>query len=242
MSDAIIEIKNLTICYDEEIVLKNINLEINKGEMVAIIGPNGAGKSTLIKAMLDLTKKISGEILIFGQKYKKNRNKIAYVPQRGSVDWDFPVTVYDVVEMGCYGQVGWIKRINEIYKQKVKKAIEEVGMNQFQTRQINQLSGGQQQRIFIARALVQNADIYILDEPFQGVDIKTEKEIIKILKKLQNDGKTIIVVHHDLNTVKEYFKEVIFINKKIIEKGKIEDKFTEENIRKTYNNSDNIIK
>lgn len=187
MSDAIIEIKNLTICYDEEIVLKNINLEINKGEMVAIIGPNGAGKSTLIKAMLDLTKKISGEILIFGQKYKKNRNKIAYVPQRGSVDWDFPVTVYDVVEMGCYGQVGWIKRINEIYKQKVKKAIEEVGMNQFQTRQINQLSGGQQQRIFIARALVQNADIYILDEPFQGVDIKTEKEIIKILKKLQKE-------------------------------------------------------
>ena len=222
-----IEIKNLTVAYGENIALENFNLDIEAGSLMALVGPNGAGKSTLIKTILKFLKQITGEIKINGK-------TLAYVPQRNSVDWDFPTTLFDVVEMGCYGRVGLFKRVSKEEKQKVLKAIEQVGMLDFKDRQISELSGGQQQRAFIARALVQEADIYLMDEPFQGVDSTTEKSIVDILKKLKSEGKTLIVVHHDLQTVPTYFETVTFINKSVIASGKIKEVFTQENIDMAY--------
>ena len=222
-----IEIRNLTVAYGENIALENLNLDVEVGSLMALVGPNGAGKSTLIKTILKFLKQITGEIKINGK-------TLAYVPQRNSVDWDFPTTLFDVVEMGCYGRVGLFKRVNKEEKQKVLKAIEQVGMLDFKDRQISELSGGQQQRTFIARALVQEADIYLMDEPFQGVDSTTEKSIVNILKKLKSEGKTLIVVHHDLQTVPTYFETVTFINKTVIASGKVKEVFTQENIDKTY--------
>ncbi|PGH20917.1 peptide transporter [Fusobacterium polymorphum] len=222
-----IEIKNLTVAYGENIALENFNLDIEVGSLMALVGPNGAGKSTLIKTILKFLKQITGEVKI-------NAKTLAYVPQRNSVDWDFPTTLFDVVEMGCYGRVGFFKRVNKDEKQKVLKAIEQVGMLDFKDRQISELSGGQQQRAFIARALVQEADIYLMDEPFQGVDSTTEKSIVDILKKLKSEGKTLIVVHHDLQTVPTYFETVTFINKSVIASGKIKEVFTQENIDMAY--------
>ena len=222
-----IEIKNLTVAYGENIALEDLNLDIEIGSLMALVGPNGAGKSTLIKTILKFLKQITGEIKI-------NAKTLAYVPQRNSVDWDFPTTLFDVVEMGCYGRVGLFKRVNKEEKQKVLKAIEQVGMLEFKDRQISELSGGQQQRAFIARALVQEADIYLMDEPFQGVDSTTEKSIVEILKQLKAEGKTIIVVHHDLQTVPAYFESVALINKAVIVSGKVSEVFTQENIDVTY--------
>ena len=222
-----IEIRNLTVAYGENIALENLNLDIEAGSLMALVGPNGAGKSTLIKTILKFLKQITGEIKINGK-------TLAYVPQRNSVDWDFPTTLFDVVEMGCYGRVGLFKRVSKEEKQKVLKAIEQVGMLDFKDRQISELSGGQQQRTFIARALVQEADIYLMDEPFQGVDSTTEKSIVDILKKLKSEGKTLIVVHHDLQTVPTYFESVTFINKSVIASGKIKEVFTQENIDMAY--------
>lgn len=222
-----IEIKNLTVAYGENIALEDFNLDVEIGSLMALVGPNGAGKSTLIKTILKFLKQITGEIKI-------NKKSLAYVPQRNSVDWDFPTTLFDVVEMGCYGRVGLFKRVNKEEKAKVLKAIEQVGMSDFKDRQISELSGGQQQRTFIARALVQEADIYLMDEPFQGVDSTTEKSIVDILKKLKSDGKTLLVVHHDLQTVPTYFESVTFINKTVIASGKVKEVFTQENIDKTY--------
>lgn len=222
-----IEIRNLTVAYGENIALENFNLDIEAGSLMALVGPNGAGKSTLIKTILKFLKQITGEIKINGK-------TLAYVPQRNSVDWDFPTTLFDVVEMGCYGRVGLFKRVNKEEKQKVLKAIEQVGMLDFKDRQISELSGGQQQRAFIARALVQEADIYLMDEPFQGVDSTTEKSIVDILKKLKLEGKTLIVVHHDLQTVPTYFETVTFINKSVIASGKVKEVFTQENIDMAY--------
>ena len=222
-----IEIRNLTVAYGENIALENLNLDIEAGSLMALVGPNGAGKSTLIKTILRFLKQITGEIKINGK-------TLAYVPQRNSVDWDFPTTLFDVVEMGCYGRVGLFKRVSKEEKQKVLKAIEQVGMLDFKDRQISELSGGQQQRAFIARALVQEADIYLMDEPFQGVDSTTEKSIVDILKKLKSEGKTLIVVHHDLQTVPTYFETVTFINKNVIASGKIKEVFTQENIDMAY--------
>ena len=222
-----IEIKNLTVAYGENIALEDFNLDVEIGSLMALVGPNGAGKSTLIKTILKFLKQITGEIKI-------NRKNLAYVPQRNSVDWDFPTTLFDVVEMGCYGRVGLFKRVNKEEKAKVLKAIEQVGMLEFKDRQISELSGGQQQRAFIARALVQEADIYLMDEPFQGVDSTTEKSIVDILKKLKSEGKTLLVVHHDLQTVPTYFESVTFINKTVIASGKVKEVFTQENIDKTY--------
>ncbi|MBF1197373.1 MAG: metal ABC transporter ATP-binding protein [Fusobacterium periodonticum] len=222
-----IEIKNLTVAYGENIALEDLNLNIEVGSLMALVGPNGAGKSTLIKTILKFLKQITGEIKI-------NAKTLAYVPQRNSVDWDFPTTLFDVVEMGCYGRVGLFKRVSKEEKQKVLKAIEQVGMLEFKDRQISELSGGQQQRAFIARALVQEADIYLMDEPFQGVDSTTEKSIVEILKQLKAEGKTIIVVHHDLQTVSTYFESVALINKAVIVSGKVSEVFTQENIDVTY--------
>ena len=234
----VIEIKKLVVAYDEDKpVLDNFNLSIEKGKMTAFVGPNGAGKSTLIKAILEFVKPITGSITINGKKYAQEKKKIAYVPQRGSVDWDFPTTLYDVVEMGSYGRVGFLKRVPKSEKKRVMEAIEKVDMIEYIDRQISQLSGGQQQRVFIARALVQDAEIYLLDEPFQGIDKKTEGSIVKILKGLREEGKTVIVVHHDLQTVPEYFDEVVLINRKVIASGKVNEVFTKENIDETYKKS-----
>ena len=231
-----VSINDLTVAYDDKPVLWDIDLDIKKGTLMAIVGPNVAGKSTLIKAMLHLIKPITGCISFFGSSYKKERSKIAYVPQRGSVDWDFPTTALDVVEMGRYGKIGWIKRVGKSDRKIAVDAIKKVGMEGFEKRQISQLSGGQQQRIFLARALVQDAEIYFMDEPFQGVDAKTEKSIINILKKLRDEGKTVIVVHHDLQTVEEYFDYITFINVAVISSGKVKEIFNRENIEKTYKN------
>ena len=222
-----IEIKNLTVAYGENIALEDLNLNIEVGSLMALVGPNGAGKSTLIKTILKFLKQITGEIKI-------NAKTLAYVPQRNSVDWDFPTTLFDVVEMGCYGRVGLFKRVSKEEKQKVLKAIEQVGMLEFKDRQISELSGGQQQRAFIARALVQEANIYLMDEPFQGVDSTTEKSIVEILKQLKAEGKTIIVVHHDLQTVATYFESVALINKAVIVSGKVSEVFTQDNINIAY--------
>ncbi|TVY12321.1 metal ABC transporter ATP-binding protein [Candidatus Phytoplasma pini] len=234
MKKNIISIKDLTVAYDLKPVLWDIDLEIKKQTLMAVIGPNGAGKSTLLKSILNLVPKISGTIMFEGKKYKEIYKKIAYVPQRNSVDWDFPTTVFDVVLMGRYGHLGWFKRPNEKDKEIAFQCLEKVNMLDLKNRQISELSGGQQQRIFLARALAQEGDIYLMDEPFQGVDIKTEKAIIEVLKTLQKKGKTIIVVHHDLETVKNYFDYVIFINVQKIASGPIYNCFTKENIQKTY--------
>ena len=203
-----IQVDDLTVAYNYKPVLWDIDLAIPEGVLMAIVGPNGAGKSTLIKSILGIIKPIAGTVRVFGKDYKKQVNEVAYVPQKGSVDWDFPTTALDVVE--------------------------KVGMLAFKNRQISQLSGGQQQRIFLARALVQNASIYLMDEPFQGVDATTEKAIINILKELRKAGKTLIVVHHDLQTVPEYFDWVTFLNVKGIASGPVRDIFNDDNLTKTY--------
>src|SRR5690554_3068923 len=229
-----ISVKDLTVAYDFKPVLWDIDLHVPEGVMMAIVGPNGAGKSTLIKAILGIIKPIAGSVSVFGHPYKTRRKTIAYVPQKGSVDWDFPTTVFDVVLMGTYGQLGWIRRPGTRERKIALKAMERVGMSAYRNRQISQLSGGQQQRVFLARALAQEAEIYIMDEPLQGVDATTEIAIINILKELRKAGKTVIVVHHDLQTVPEYFDWVTFLNVKKIATGPIKDIFNDENLTKTY--------
>ncbi|MDR6238910.1 manganese/zinc/iron transport system ATP- binding protein [Aureibacter tunicatorum] len=201
---------------------------------MAVVGPNGAGKSTLIKSVLGIIKPLAGTVSIFGKPYKKQRSKVAYVPQKGTVDWDFPTTALDVVTMGTYGRLGWIKRPGLKEKKEALEALEKVGMLPFKDRQISQLSGGQQQRIFLARALVQNSEIFLMDEPFQGVDATTERAIIRILKDLRQAGKTVVVVHHDLQTVPEYFDWVTFLNVKKIATGPVKDIFNDDHLTKTY--------
>lgn len=233
-NDIIIKIIDLSVSYDLKPVLWDIDLDIKKGSMLAIIGPNGAGKSTLLKAMINILKPISGKITYWGHPYKKVMKRCAYVPQKGSVDWSFPTTVFDVVMMGTYGKLGLVKRPGKAEKEKVINALTAVDMLEYKNRQISELSGGQQQRVFLARALVQDADIFFLDEPFQGIDKKSEAEIVQILKDLNKEGKTIIVVHHDLLTVEDYFTDVVLLNLKVIAKGSVKETFTKENIDKTY--------
>ena len=234
MSDIAVKIDDLTVSYNQKPVLWDIDLEIPKGVLMAIVGPNGAGKSTLIKSILGIINPLAGTVSIEGKPYKSQKKKIAYVPQRGSVDWDFPTQVLDVVMMGTYGNLGWFKRPGKKEKEESLKALEKVGMLDFKDRQISQLSGGQQQRVFLARALVQNAEIYFMDEPFQGVDATTERAIISLLKELKDQGKTVIVVHHDLDTVTEYFNWVTLLNVKVIASGNVEEYFTAENLKKCY--------
>ena len=229
-----IAVDDLTVAYNYKPVLWDVDLKVPEGVLMAIVGPNGAGKSTLIKSILGIIKPLAGTVSVYGKPYKKQRSLVAYVPQKGSVDWDFPTTALDVVLMGTYGSLGWIKRPGKLQKKMALEALEKVGMLPFKNRQISQLSGGQQQRIFLARALVQNASIYFMDEPFQGVDATTEKAIIKILKELRKAGKTVIVVHHDLQTVPEYFDWVTFLNVKKIATGPVSKIFNDDNLTKTY--------
>jgi len=233
-SDYVISVEDLTVAYDQKPVLWDVDMFVPQGTLMAIVGPNGAGKSTLIKTILGLVKPVAGTVLIKGKPYDQQRQIVGYVPQRGSVDWDFPTNVLDVVMMGRYRALGWIKRPGQAEKDMALDALQKVGMSDYAGRQISQLSGGQQQRVFLARALVQDAEIYFMDEPFQGVDATTERAIVNILKELRAGGKTVVVVHHDLQTVPEYFDWVMLLNVRTIASGPVDNVFTEENLRRTY--------
>jgi manganese/zinc/iron transport system ATP- binding protein len=227
-------IRNLSVTYRTEPALWNIDLDFPKGKMIAIVGPNGAGKSTLIKAVMGLVPITAGKVSVFGKPYSKNRDKVAYVPQRGSVDWDFPTNALDVVEMGLYGKLGWFRRPNSKTRNLARECLDKVGLSDYEDRQIGQLSGGQQQRVFVARALAQDAQIYLMDEPLNGVDVITEKTILSILEKLKKEGKTIVMVHHELQTVDKYFDWVVMVNRNLIATGPIQEVFTKTNLDMTY--------
>ena len=229
-----IRVTDLTVAYGDKTVLWDIDIEIPKGAMVAVVGPNGAGKTTLIKSIQGLVPRVAGVISIHGRPYEKQRKEVSYVPQRGSVDWDFPTSVVDTVKMGSYGDLGWIRRPGRKEHEKALSALEKVDMLQFAQRQISQLSGGQQQRVFLARALVQSASVYLLDEPFQGVDATTEKAIVRILKELVTGGKTVLAVHHDLNTVSEYYERIAILNVGLVASGKVDEVFNSENLIMAY--------
>ncbi|MCY3613755.1 MAG: metal ABC transporter ATP-binding protein [Bacteroidetes bacterium] len=237
-----IEVRDLTVAYRESPVLWDIDLDVPSGALMAIVGPNGAGKTTLIQAILSLIKPAAGQIRIFGQPYRSVASSVGYVPQRGSVDWDFPTSVLDVVLMGLYGRLGWVRRPGRDQRTEAMAALDQVGMAELAHRQISQLSGGQQQRVFLARALVQDARIYLMDEPLQGVDATTERTIIELLRTLQSLGKTVMVVHHDLQTVSSYFDEVLLLNVRRIASGPVSEVFTEANLRLTYGGRVAIIK
>jgi len=230
-------IQNLSVTYDKQYALEEVNFSIPEGTLTGIIGPNGAGKSTLIKAILRLIPTISGEVTVYGKPYKKQRSLVGYVPQRSEVDWDFPTNALDVVLMGRYGHIGWIKRPNKKEVQYALDCLKKVGMEEYAERQISQLSGGQQQRVFLARALAQDAQVYFMDEPFVGVDAATERAIIKLMQEWKEQGKTVLVVHHDLQTVKDYFDHCLLLNKKPIECGPTTDVFTMDNLQRTYGGS-----
>lgn len=229
-----VSIHDLTVAYHRKPVLWDVDLDIPEGKLIAIIGPNGAGKTTLIKAAMDLVPKASGKIMFYGLPFKKQRKIVAYVPQRESVDWDFPIDALGVVTMGRYGHIGWFKPVRSKDRKKAMEALDRVGMADYASRQISQLSGGQQQRIFLARALAQDSTIYFMDEPFASVDATTERAIVKVLGDLRTSGKTVIVVHHDLQTVREYFDHVIMLNMRVVAHGPVDQVFTEENLKKTY--------
>ncbi|MEC1878316.1 MULTISPECIES: manganese ABC transporter ATP-binding protein MntB [Bacillus] len=229
-----VELDNVTVAYHKKPVLQDISLQVPEGKLIGIIGPNGAGKSTLIKTILGLVPRASGDISIYGKDYKDQRTRIGYVPQRGSVDWDFPTSALDVVLMGRYGRIGLLKRPKKADVEMAKAALAKVGMLDYAKRQISQLSGGQQQRVFLARALCQNADIYFMDEPFAGVDAATERAIMTLLAELKEKGKTVLVVHHDLQTVEDYFDWILLLHLRKIAFGPAENVFTIENLQKTY--------
>lgn len=227
-------IHGLTVCYGSASALFSVDYTASPAAMNAIVGPNGAGKSTLIKAALGITSRVCGDILFFGQPLSRVRHRVAYVPQRATIDWHFPATVYDVVAMGTYRELGWLRPWRRPDRLRVLSCLDQVGMSRFTTRQIGQLSGGQQQRTFLARALVQNADLFILDEPFAGIDATTERAIATLLRQLACAGKTIICVHHDLATVPEYFDFVTLLNVRKIAMGPVRTTFTPEKVQETY--------
>lgn len=229
-----ISVKGLSVSYDKKRVLTNIFLEIQAAQIYGVIGPNGAGKSTLFKAILGLIETNSGTITVNGQNVEKQRKELCYVPQKNDVDWTFPATVFDIVMMGRYPHKKILQRLNKEDQDIAMDALKELGIPHLKDRQIGELSGGQQQRVFLARALCQQAEIFLLDEPFVGVDMTTEDQIISTLKKLAGEGKTLLVVHHDLSTVPEYFDQVILLNQRLITYGKTKETFTQENISKAY--------
>lgn len=229
-----LSIHDMTVAYHRKPVIWDIDYNAPSGKLVAIVGPNGAGKSTLINAALDLVPKASGQVRIFGKPYRQQRGRVGYVPQRESVDWDFPVNALDVVAMGLYRRIGWCRPVTRKFRKLALESLDRVGMADFAHRQISQLSGGQQQRVFLARALVQDADLYLMDEPFSGVDAATERAIVLLLRELRSRGKTALVVHHDLQTVTEYFDHVLLLNMRLVATGPTSEVFTHDNLRKTY--------
>lgn len=229
-----LSLRGLTVSYGEKPAVFSVDATFAAGAMTAIIGPNGAGKSTLLKASLGIIPRLSGEVQVFGQPLPQARQRIAYVPQRASVDWDFPTTALDVVIMGMYRQMGLLGRLRSRHRSRALACLDRVGMADFGHRQIGQLSGGQQQRVFLARALAQQADLYLLDEPLAGVDAATERAIIAVLHSLRDEGKAIISVHHDLTTVRAYFDHAFLINVRKIAEGPVAQAFTAQTLRTTY--------
>jgi manganese/zinc/iron transport system ATP- binding protein len=228
---------DLTVAYSRRPVLREVNLALPDGQLIAVIGPNGAGKSTLLKAIMGIIPPASGEVRISGKPLDEQRGLVAYVPQRGSVDWDFPTHVMDVVLMGRYGKLGLFQPPRAIDREVAHSCLEKVGMVEYGQRQISQLSGGQQQRVFLARALAQEAQIYLMDEPFAGVDAATERAVVALLQELKEQNRTVVVVHHDLQTVTTYFDYVVLVNMRIVAAGPTETTFTPENLRNTYGGS-----
>lgn len=229
-----VDIHDLTVAYDRKPVLWDVDVQIPSGHLIAVVGPNGAGKSTLIKAVLGLTPVLTGEVRVFGVPLGRVRKRVGYVPQRETVDWDFPISALEVVTMGRYGHAGWLRRPSAVDRAVARRALEQVGMTDFADRQISQLSGGQQQRVFLARALAQEAELYFMDEPFAGVDAATERAIVVVLRALREQGRTVVAVHHDLQTVPEYFDHVVLLNTRLVAAGPTAEAFTPSNIHKTY--------
>lgn len=237
----ILHVEQLTVNYDKTAVLWDVNFSLPPQKLIGIIGPNGAGKSTLLKALLGLIKPLSGSVRFFGKSLSKVRQKVAYVPQRSCVDWDFPITAFDLVLMGLYGKLGVFKWTSKKDRLAAMEALKMVEMEAFQDRQIGQLSGGQQQRLFIARALLQDALIYLMDEPFASIDIATEKALIHLFNHLKNTGKTLLIVHHDLATADQYFDWMIMLNTCLIACGPTKEVFHRENIVRTYGQSSLLL-
>lgn len=233
-SDSPLSIHDMTVAYHRRPVLWDVDYDAPAGRLIAVVGPNGAGKSTLIKACLDLVPRASGRVRFFGTTLGRSRLRVGYVPQRESVDWDFPVSALDVVTMGLYGRIGPLRPVGRRHREQAREALDALGMADFADRQISRLSGGQQQRVFLARALVQEAELYLMDEPLTGVDAATEQAIIELLRRLRDQGRTVLVVHHDLPTVASYFDEVVLLNMRIVAAGPVEQVFTPENLQKTY--------
>jgi len=229
-----LHVEDLTVSYDGRPVLWDIDVDVPPGVMAAVVGPNGAGKSTLIRAVLGLVPPTAGHVTVFGRPYRDQRRRVGYVPQRSTVDWDFPTTALDVVTMGLYGRLGWFRRPGRRERAAALDALGQVGMADYAGRQISQLSGGQQQRVFLARALVQDADLYFLDEPMAGVDATTERAIVDVLRGLRDRGKTIVVVHHDLQTVASYFDWMLILNVRAIAQGPVDRVYTGENLHAAY--------
>lgn len=229
-----LSVYDLTVAYHRKPVIWDVAFDVPPGSLVGVVGPNGAGKSTLLKAIMNLIPIASGRVQIFGGSYTQNRYRVGYVPQRESVDWDFPVNALDVVTMGLYREIGWCFPVRKKHRERAMQALEKVGIPELAKRQISQLSGGQQQRTFLARALVQDAELYLMDEPFAAVDASTEKAIVAILRDMQQQGKTALVIHHDLQTVSEYFDYVILLNMRVVAHGPIAQVFHAENLQKTY--------
>ncbi|RME76252.1 MAG: metal ABC transporter ATP-binding protein [Planctomycetota bacterium] len=236
-----IEVHDMTVAYGDKPVLWDVDLTLPEGKLIGIVGPNGAGKSTLIKAILGLVPLSSGWIKIYGQPYRKQRGRVGYVPQRESVDWDFPVDVLDVVLMGTYGRLGWFRRPGRRERAQARAALKQVDLLPFAHRQIRQLSGGQQQRVFLARALCQDAQIYLMDEPFASVDAATERAILRVLQQLRERGRTVVVIHHDLQTVAQYFDWLVLLNMRVIAQGPTETVLTEDNLARTYGGRLNLL-
>ncbi len=234
IKDPSVETHNLTVVYNKKPAIWNIDFTLPYGEIIGIMGPNGSGKSTLLKSIMGIIDPNIGYVKIFDQELEKVRDRVSYVPQRQSVDWDFPASVYDVVAMGRYAEKGMFRKLNRADKEVITESLEKVNMKAFAKRQISQLSGGQQQRVFIARALAQQADIYLMDEPLVGVDAATEQSIISLLKDMKNEGKTILVVHHDLHTASEYFDWLILLNTRLVASGSIASVFKEELLKEAY--------
>jgi manganese/zinc/iron transport system ATP- binding protein len=236
-----LEVKGVTAAYRDKPVLWDVSFRVPEGQLVAIVGPNGAGKTTLLKIIMDLMEPAAGRVTVYGRPFSKARQWVGYVPQRGSVDWDFPTNALDVVEMGLYGKLGWFRRPGRKERETALECLEKVGMADFADRQISQLSGGQQQRIFLARALAQDARLYLTDEPFAGVDFKTEQAIVALLRELKATGSTVVVVHHDLGTVGDYFDRVVLLNRSLVAEGPVEEAFTPENVAAAYGGAVNYL-
>ena len=232
--DSALAVHHLSVNYDKTPVLWDVSFEVPQGKLVGIVGPNGAGKSTLIKTVLGLVPPISGKVALFGRPLSDVRQRVAYIPQRTSVDWDFPITVFDLVLMGRYGELGLFRRPKKADWAAVERTLELVGLSDLADRQISQLSGGQQQRAFLARALLQDADLYLMDEPFSGIDLGTEKVLINLLKEFKSQGKTVFVVHHDLNSVESIFDWLILLNMRLVAAGPLDEVFNRETLNKTY--------